>query len=108
MAKQKGKIPITGTFGNIIWYVSRNQGLVRTKGSLDKKQMEENPKCAEILRNAQRMGRAATLSSDVYQQLPKEKRKYGNYQHLKVEAFHLLRSGATEDQTIEALKKIKW
>ncbi len=105
MARQEGIIRLTGTVGFITYYKMNGDYHARSKSSLTGKKFWKL-KCFEnSRRSCSRFGRGNRLASQVYRQLPVEKRIYSLFCQLKSAAIQYTRLGYSVEETMQRLQR---
>ncbi len=106
MGKQKGKTMITGTKDNVNFYKFRNGYYMRKKSSLTAKRVKTDPAFRKTMENAAVFGIASRISTEVYRNLPPEKKKNRVDLAITSHAVKLLRvSGLEPEKVREVLMK---
>lgn len=98
-------IKLKGTIQEYTFYQMDGKDLVRKKTSLDKKRVKTDPAFANSRKSSNVFGKAAAIAREVYQALPKEKRKHGLIGKLTGMANRLLHEGKSEHEVKASLKK---
>lgn len=105
MAKQIGDTIFTGTVGNLVFYKMYDQGYVRTKGSITRKQFKTKACFAGSRRSAERFALGNRLAGEMYRRLPVNEKTYTLFCKLKSIAIQLLKEGKTADAVNTYLKQ---
>lgn len=74
MAKQIGKIKITGTIDELVFYKMSGEYYVRMKSSLNGKRVKKDPAFRKTMKYAKLLGQASQLASKLYKALPVKER----------------------------------
>jgi len=102
MAKQTGKVQITGKIGNIIYYKMNGKYYAREKSSLSGKRVKRDPAFRRTMEFAKLFGLASKIASEVYRKLPAGVRNYKLYRKMTGIANKWLKDGV--DQLLAAEK----
>ena len=105
MARQEGIIRLTGTVGSVTYYKMNGEYHARLKSSLTGKKFWKHKAFEASRRSCRRFALGNHLASQVYRQLPPEKRLYSIFCQLKTAAIHYIRLGYSSEQTNERLQK---
>src|SRR5689334_12173924 len=103
MARQVGDIKVVGTMDNLCFYEMEGKYYVRMKPGPDRKQFFKGAKYAPQREASKRMILSAQLVSLVYQQIPKEKKKYQVCCEMQKRAALLIKGGMELSEIIEQL-----
>lgn len=103
MARQAGPFFITGTIGGLTFYHMGGQYYVRRKSSLSKRRVKTDPVFSGLMRHANLLGVASSLSSLVYRSLPRERRDIGLFRRMTGKAKRWLEAGYSVSQAREML-----
>ena len=97
MARQVGDIKIVGTVEDLCFYKMEGAFFVRMKSSLTGKRFWKDKVFAGSRRSAGLLGRASSLASRLYRQLPTEKKDRDVFRQLTGKVKLLLKDGCTEE-----------
>jgi hypothetical protein len=103
MAKLLSDILLSGTIGNITFYVRWRQTYMRKKSSLTAERVLEDAAFEKTRQYAKDLGLAARIASPVYKALPLEKKGRWMYRAIAGEAASLLYKGKTQEQATQFL-----
>jgi len=103
MARQAGKIWITGTIGGLTYYKMEGKWYVRTKSSLTRKRFMRDASFERSRKSAERFAMGNKLASKLYHRVEKSKRAYKLFCFLKKRAIALLKEGKCVMQVEELL-----
>jgi hypothetical protein len=107
MAKQIGYLKITGTLGGVTFYEMDRQFYARRKSSLDGRRVKKDPRFWRTMAEAGEFGKASQLATEVYKQLPAEKRKHGMFGKLTGRMRKLMRDDkSSEEAKLELMKEL--
>ena len=104
MAKLYG-FNIDGEIEGVCVYRMNGQVYMRSKSSLTRKRVLKSKAFEKTRKYARDLGKAAHLGSEIYRQLPADKRKRSLYQALTGEAASLLFKGIEEHEVRSILRK---
>ena len=107
MAKQAGPFFITGTIDQICFYRMDGSYYARAKSSLDGKRVKKDPAFRETMRYAELMGKASSIASIAYRDLPDKQKVKGLFRKLVAQAIRLLKENKTAKEIVELLKPNK-
>jgi hypothetical protein len=93
MARQAGPYFITGTIGGLTFYSMGGRYYVRRKSSLSKHRVKTDRVFAGLRHHSDLLGIASSLSSVVYQSLPRERRDIGLFRRMTGKAKRWLEAG---------------
>ncbi len=80
-------------------YMLRRQLYVRSRSSLDGQRVKTSPEFSNTMKHAGILAQASSLASQVYRDIPIQKRKKNQYRVLTGEAIRMLRNNI-EPETI--------
>ena len=103
MAKQTENF-ITGTIGDVTYYLMDGIYYARLKSSLSGKRVKTHPNFKRTMENAGRLAIASRLAAKVYRQTLPGERKFVIYRLLTGMAIRALRDELPEDEIIALLK----
>lgn len=98
MARQVGDIKIVGTVEDLCFYKMEGAFFVRMKSSLTGKRFWKDKAFAGSRRSAGLLGRASSLASRLYHQLPNEKKDRDAFRQLTGKVKLLLKDGCMEEE----------
>lgn len=105
MAKQAGLIKITGTIDDVTFYEMNGEYYARKKSSLTREKVKHHISFALTRVYNRIMGRASSLASCVYREIPGAKRKHAEFRLLTARAHALLKAGFSEAEVLKRLRK---
>ncbi|HEY9363066.1 MAG TPA: hypothetical protein VIQ00_07390 [Chitinophagaceae bacterium] len=91
MAKQTGIHKITGLIGETSFYQVEDKFYARSKSSLTRKRVLNDPAFTQTMKYAGLLARASKMASLIYHTLPKEQQNLAKYRKLTGEMMKLLK-----------------
>ena len=91
MAKQIGKIKITGTIDELVFYKMNGAYYVRTKSSLNGKRIKKDPAFAKTMAYARLLAKASKIASKLYHMLAENEKGIKVYRKLTGEVMRELK-----------------
>lgn len=104
MARQIGHIFITGTIYDVTYYKMYGAYYARMKSTLSRKKVLESPRFENTRRHANQLAEASKIASQLYKEIPKEKRNMPLFRSIVGRAKVLLAQGKDKEVVIEVLK----
>ncbi|MFT3823034.1 MAG: hypothetical protein QM731_03905 [Chitinophagaceae bacterium] len=101
MDLEKAKIIFIGTYGNLTFYYWKGKYCVRTKSTLTGKRVKTSPEFTLTMQYAERLGRASTIASKVYRQLPDGWKLHSLYRKMTGLGSQLLKDREYTTEEIE-------
>ncbi|MFT3827892.1 MAG: hypothetical protein QM731_28500 [Chitinophagaceae bacterium] len=105
MNLDKAKIIFIGTYSNLTFYYWKGKYCVRTKSSLTGKRVKTSPEFTLTMQYAERLGRASTIASKVYRQLPDGWKLHSLYRKMTGLGSRLLKD---REYTAEEIEIALW
>ena len=105
MAKQAGKIKISGTIRNICFYRLYEEHYARTKSSLSGKRVKHDPVFKGTMKYAALLACASKIASVIYKRLPQEEKSRKKYQAMTGEVMRLIKEKMDIETVIELMSK---
>jgi hypothetical protein len=104
MAINKGKDLFIGTRNVLTGYMAGGQNIVRARSSLTGERVKDDPAFAGFRKSSDRMKQASVMASALYNQIPKELKRFSLYRQLTGEAFKMLKQGKDHIDIFEKLQ----
>lgn len=106
MARQTGKIKLTGTKGNITFYEMDGKYYARQKSSLTGKRVKKDPAFRLTMMYAGWLAKASKIAAVVYSSLPEDEREHHQYRTMTGIAMKMLKAGAEPEMIVDHLVNI--
>ena len=103
MARQIGHIFITGTIHDITYYKMDGLYYARMKSTLSRKKVLTSPRFARTRIHAGQLADASRIASQLYKDIPKEKRNMQLFRSIVGQAKVLLAEGKAKQRVVEIL-----
>ena len=104
MARQIGHIFITGTIHDVTYYKMFGTYYARMKSSLSRKKVLTSPRFARTRMHANQLADASRIASQLYRNIPKEKRNMSMFRSIVGKAKVLFAQGKDKEEAMELLK----
>ena len=101
MARLLKTPPFVGTKDGIVVYKRWGKYYVRTKSTLKGKTVKNSSAFKKTMESAGLFGKASTIASKIYQQLPKK--QFKQFRKLTGIAMKNLKAGLTEEETLKKM-----
>lgn len=105
MARYNCIPPVTGTIDDFCIYQMRGRYYLRSRSSLTRERVKQDPAFAQTRHFAGLMARASKIGSAVYASLPADCKKHPLYLKLTGEAMTWLKYGWKEEAVLDWLKQ---
>jgi hypothetical protein len=103
MPIKKGNIAITGTQGGLCGYFSHDINVFRAASPLTGERVKKDPAFEGFRKSCNRMKEAAPIAAALYNQIPKEKKKFALYRMLTGEVLKMVKQGFDKEYIRETL-----
>src|SRR5450631_3292929 len=104
MAINKGKDLFIGTRNVLTGYMAGGQNIVRARSLLTSERVKDDPAFDGFRKSCGRMKLASVMASSLYNQIPKELRRFSLYRQLTGEALKMLKQGKDQMDIVEKLQ----
>jgi hypothetical protein len=105
MAINKGDIAFIGTRDGICGYWCQGINIIRKSTPLTGPRVKKDPAFKGFRKSSGRMKEASPIAAALYNQIPKEQKKYNMYRLLTGEVLKMLKAGMKRADIIEKLQK---
>ena len=106
MAINRGDHKFIGTRNVLTGYMAGGQNIVRSRSSLTGERVKNDPAFDGFRESCNRMTKASALASSLYNQIPKELKRFSLYRQLTGEALKMLKQGKDQTDIVEKLQAL--
>ena len=106
MPIKKGNIAITGTQGGLCGYFVHEINVFRAASPLTGERVKKDPAFEGFRKSCNRMKEAAPIAAALYNQIPKEKKKFALYRILTGEVLKMIKQGLDKEHINKTLYQL--